>query len=184
MLQPVSITEYMIKKYIFPGDTVADATAGNGNDTLKLCSAVTDTGKVYAFDIQEQALMHTKNKLDEKGFSNAELIADSHSNMMQYIKEPLKAVLFNLGYLPGGDHSMQTKPDTTIEAINQSLSLLSDDGFISVTVYYGKNSGTFEKDSVMDFLKTLDHKLYTVLTCDFHNRPNNPPITIIITKNN
>ena len=183
MLQPGSITDYMIKTTVKPGDTVADATAGNGYDTLKLSNAVTKTGKVYAFDIQPQALEQTKIRLEENGFFNAELILNSHSEMNRYIKEPLKAVLFNLGYLPGGDHKLQTKADTTIEAINQALDLLSDDGFISVTVYYGKNSGTEEKEAVMEYLKQLDSKKYTVLTCDFYNRPNNPPITVIITKN-
>ena len=68
--------------------------------------------------------------------------------------------------------------------ITKSLDLISDNGFISITVYYGKNSGTEEKDEVMEFLKNIDHKKFTVMTFDFHNRPNNPPITVIITKNN
>jgi len=183
MLQPQNITEYFINTYITPGDTVADATAGNGFDTLKLCNAVTASGKVYAFDIQSCALSETKKKLDACNFKNAVLINDSHSNIDKYVNESLKAVIFNLGYLPGGDHSLQTKYDTTIEAIEKSLALISDDGFISVTVYYGKNSGSEEKDAVMKYLKIINHKKFTVLSCDFHNRPNNPPITVIITKN-
>ncbi|MBR5507284.1 MAG: SAM-dependent methyltransferase [Clostridia bacterium] len=183
MLQPQHITEYYIQNHINPGDIAIDATMGNGNDTLKLCKAVGDTGRVYAFDIQQSAIDSTGKKLSEENISNAELILDSHIFMDKYVNEKVSCVLFNLGYLPGGDHSICTKSDTSIEAIEKSLSLISEKGFVSVTVYYGKNSGTEEKEAVMEYLKTLDHKKYTVVTHDFFNRPNNPPITVIITKN-
>ena len=183
MLQPQNITEYFINNYISCGDTVIDATAGNGNDTLKLCRAVEKEGTVYAFDIQEVALEETKKRLLENGFENATLILDSHSQMDKYIKEKVKAVIFNLGYLPGGDHKVQTKADTTKKAIEKSLELLSDDGFVSISIYYGKNSGTEEKTAVMEYLKQLDYKKYTAVVYDFYNRPNNPPLTVIITKN-
>ena len=156
---------------------------GNGNDTLKLCKAVGRDGKVFAFDIQKTAMESTKEKLVKENISNAQLILDSHSHMDKYIEEKVSCVIFNLGYLPGGDHSVCTKGDTSIEAIEKSLSLISDGGFVSVTVYYGKNSGTEEKDAVMEYMKTIDHKKYTVTVHDFFNRPNNPPITVIITKN-
>lgn len=182
MIQPQNITEYYINMLPLGGNVI-DATAGNGFDTLKLCRGVGEKGKVYAFDIQKSALSETERKLIEQGFSNATLICDSHSELDKYVTEPVDGVVFNLGYLPGGDHSLQTKSETTIEAIKKSLILLKNTGFISVTVYYGKNSGTEEKKGVMEFLKTLDYKKYTVLTHEFHNRPNNPPITVIITKN-
>ncbi|MBQ4528388.1 MAG: class I SAM-dependent methyltransferase [Clostridia bacterium] len=183
MLQPQNITDYYINTHLKSGSVAIDATAGNGNDTLKLCKAVGENGKVFAFDIQKQALDTTAARLCEEGFENAELILDSHSEMDKYITSECDAVIFNLGYLPGGDHLLQTKAETTIDAIEKSLALLSEHGFISVTVYYGKNSGTAEKEAVMEYMRTIDHKKYTVLTCDFHNRPNNPPITVIITKN-
>ena len=104
--------------------------------------------------------------------------------MDKHITEKVDCVVFNLGYLPGGDHSLQTRYTTTIEAIEKSLCLLKESGFISVTIYYGKNSGTEEKEMVLEYLKNLNHKLYTVTLHDFFNRPNNPPLTAIITKNN
>lgn len=183
MYQPKNITEFFINKTLKPGDTAIDATAGNGNDTLKLLQKIGENGKVFAFDIQKQALLTTQDKLKQNGYSNYELILDSHSKMDKYVNSAVSCVIFNLGYLPGSDHSICTKSETTITAIEKSLNLIHDDGFVSVTVYYGKNSGTDEKDSVMNFLKTIDHKKYTVLLFDFYNRPNNPPLTIIITKN-
>lgn len=158
MIQPQNITEYYINTFINPGDCVIDATAGNGFDTLKLCRAVGEDGKVYAFDIQECALDATGKKLEENGFSNAKLVKASHSEIDKYVKENVKAVVFNLGYLPGGDHSLQTKAGTTIEAIKKSLEILSDTGFVSVTVYYGKNSGSEEKILLWNILKILTIK--------------------------
>ena len=144
---------------------------------------MTQKGKVYAFDIQKSALDETLKKLNENSFDNAQLILDSHSKIDEYVTAPVSAIIFNLGYLPGGNHLLQTKPDTTIQAIEKSLGLIADKGFISITVYYGKNSGTEEKDAVMKYLKQIDYKKYTVTVHDFYNRPNNPPLTVIITKN-
>ena len=183
MLQPQHITDFLIENYINEGDIVIDATAGNGNDSLKLCKKVGKDGKVYAFDIQEKAIEETKRKLLENGFCNSEVIKDSHEFMDKYVCGEVKTVIFNLGYLPGGDHRVQTKGETTIEAIKKALDLICDDGFIAIMIYYGKNSGTEEKLMLMDFLKDLDHKKYTVTVHDFYNRPNNPPITALITKN-
>lgn len=183
MLQPQDITNFLIENYLAKGDIAIDATAGNGNDTLKLCRKVGESGKVFAFDIQDKAIEETKKLIFESGFSNAEIIKDSHEFMDKYINEKVKAVIFNLGYLPGGDHKVQTKGETTIEAIKKSLDLLCTDGFIAIMIYYGKNSGTEEKLKVMEFLKDLDHKKYTVTIHDFYNRPNNPAITALITKN-
>lgn len=183
MLQPQNITEYFIDNYLNPGDKAIDATAGNGNDTIKLCKAVGKDGLVYAFDIQDDAVNHTENKLTDNGFSNYTMIKDSHSNIDMYVSEPVKAVVFNLGYLPGGDHSIHTRYDTTITAIKKSLNLLQPDGFVAIAVYHGKNSGTEERDKVLEYIKNLDHKKYTAVIYDFYNRPNNPPITVIITPN-
>ena len=182
MLQPQDITNFLIKNYITEGDTAIDATAGNGNDTLKLCKKVGKTGKVFAFDIQDKAIEETKKLVFENGFTNAQIIKDSHEFMDNYVHEKVRAVIFNLGYLPGGDHKLQTKGETTVEAIKKALDLICDDGFIAIMIYHGKNSGTEEKLMLTDFLKTIDHKKYTVTLHDFFNRPNNPPITAVITK--
>lgn len=183
MLQPQHIIKYYIQNYIRPGDTVIDATMGNGNDTLSLCTAVGKTGKVYAFDIQEKAIESTREKLCGEDIQNAELICDSHIYMDRYVKEKVACVVFNLGYLPRGDHTICTKGETSIEAIQKALNLITDTGFVSVSIYYGKNSGTEEKEAVLGYLKGLDHKKYTVICHDFFNRPNCPPLGVIITKN-
>ncbi len=173
----------MVRRFVEEGDTVVDATAGNGNDTVFLAGLIGDTGKVYSFDIQEKALLETEKKLKARNLSGrAELIHDGHQNAGKYINEKLKAVMFNLGYLPGGDHSIGTKWESTIEAVKTFMGLLKVGGVISIVVYYGGDSGFEEKDHVMEFFKTIDCKQYTVMRVDFINQINCPPILICIEK--
>jgi len=173
----------IISSVVEKGDLVVDATAGNGNDTVFLAELVGEEGKVYSFDIQEQAIKSTEKKLQDKQLiSRVELINDGHQHIKKYITQPVKAIMFNLGYLPGGDHSIGTKGSTTIEAIKGGMELLTLHGIISIVVYYGGDSGFDEKNQVMDFIKTIDCKKYTVMRTDFVNQINCPPILICIEK--
>jgi tRNA G46 methylase TrmB len=81
---------------------LCDFTMGNGYDTEYLCKKV-PKGKVYAFDIQAQAVENTKKRLSDAGLTNAEIIHDSHAKVLDYVKEEINGGMFNLGYLPGGD---------------------------------------------------------------------------------
>ena len=110
------------------------------------------------------------------------LIHDSHRRMANYLCAA-HAVVFNLGYLPGGDHAVGTRAEESIPAIEAALSLIPDDGFITICLYYGGDSGYAERDALMDFLARLDAKRCTVMVQQFLNRPNCPPILIIIEKN-
>jgi len=177
------ISHRIIEKVVMPGDIVVDATAGNGNDTLFLANLVGDEGKVYAFDIQDKAIENTKKRLLENDkYKNVKLIKDSHENMDKYVPDGVKAVMFNLGYLPGGDHSIGTKPSSTIKAMEKALSLLIPEGIITIVVYYGGDSGFEEKEAVMEYVKTIDYKKATVLVHEFVNQINCPPIAICIEK--
>ena len=101
---------HFIKDHVNEGDICIDATAGNGSDTQLLCELTGPSGKVYAFDIQEQALANTKTRLESSGLY-ANLILDGHQNMEQHVKEAgqVSCVVFNFGYLPGGDHALATR---------------------------------------------------------------------------
>ncbi|MCX8130210.1 MAG: methyltransferase domain-containing protein [Clostridia bacterium] len=173
----------IISQVVTEGDTVIDATAGNGNDTVFLAGLVKDSGKVYSFDIQQQALEKTKKRLSEKGFADrVELINDGHQNMGLYVKTGVKAVMFNLGYLPGGNHNIGTKGETTIKAIEKAMELLKVSGVISIVVYYGGDSGFDEKEEVLEYIKRIDFKKFSVLQSEFVNQPNCPPILVCIQK--
>jgi len=172
-----------IKKVVNPGDTVIDATAGNGNDTAFLASLVGSQGLVYSFDIQEQAIEKTRQKLDSLNLADrVKLILDSHHNMERYVTEPVKAVMFNLGYLPGGRHDICTKADTTIQAIEKAMNLICVNGIISIVVYYGGDSGFDEKNALMDYFPTINCSKFTVMKTEFINQINCPPIFVCIEK--
>ena len=179
----LAISHELIKKVVNLGDTVVDATMGNGNDTLLLARLVGDKGKVYSFDIQDCALTNTRNKLREVGVADfVELIKDGHQNIDIHVPKGIRAVMFNLGYLPKGDHSIGTKADTTIEALKKSMELLMYGGIIMMVIYYGGDSGFDEKEAVLEYVKTIDCRKYSVLVSDFVNQINCPPIAVCIEK--
>jgi ubiquinone/menaquinone biosynthesis C-methylase UbiE len=118
----LAISHEIIKRVVKQGDTVVDATMGNGNDTLLLAGLVGEKGKVYSFDIQEAALKNTEKKLREAGVSDiVELICDGHQNIDNYVPNGIRAVMFNLGYLPKG-YSLTNSSNSA----NSSLYLSSD----------------------------------------------------------
>lgn len=181
------ITEWchrFIREHVQEGDMCIDATAGNGHDTLVLCEAVGAKGKVIAFDIQETAVKNTKERLQKHGVeSRAEIVLDSHTNMGNYAEaESVSCITFNFGYLPNGDHALATKAETSIPALEEGLRLLKKGGLMSLCIYSGGDSGFEEKDSILNYLKTLDRKKYLVIVSAYYNRPNNPPLPVLIVK--
>lgn len=174
----------MMKDHVSKGSLCIDATMGNGHDTEYLCSLAGEKGFVWAFDIQERALEATKKRLKQTlPYINYELLLASHSQMSEYVKpDTIDCITFNLGYLPGGDHTIATRAETTIEALEQGLGLLRKNGLISLCIYSGGDSGFEERDRVLAWLKGLDSRKYLVLVTEYYNRPNNPPIPVMIMK--
>lgn len=167
-----------------PGDLCIDATMGNGHDTLFLSRLTGSQGKVLSFDIQPAALSATKQRLQEEDADpNVSLILDSHSHMEQYADpDTVSCIVFNFGYLPSGDHSIATKPETSIPAIQQGLQLLEKNGLMTLCIYSGGDSGFEERDQLLTYLKTLDSRKYLVILSSYYNRPNHPPIPVLIRK--
>ena len=162
-----------------------DATAGTGKDTVFLAKLVGEKGRVISMDIQEMAIEQTKKRLLKERLSDrAEVVLDSHAHRDKYAqKDSVSLIMFNLGYLPGGDHSLSTKADTTIEALEKGLNLLHEGGMISLLIYSGGDSGFEEKKQVLAWLRELTDDKYTVLVEAFYNKPNNPPLPVYILKN-
>lgn len=181
-LNTLGVVHDFLKRSVQPGSFCIDATAGKGRDTALLCRLAGNEGKVLAFDIQEDAVNATRALLAEQGLS-AQVLLDSHANMEQYA-EPGTAdcVVFNLGRLPGGDPKIFTQAHSTLQAIDAGLRLLKEGGIMSIALYYGGENGYDERDAVLQHLRALDDRRYTVLLCDWANRRGEPPMPIFVWK--
>ncbi len=178
-----AITHCYIERALRAGGVAVDATCGNGHDTAFLAQLVGPGGKVFGFDIQQQALDATRRRLKEQGLlERCELMLASHAQMAQYVPGPVDAVMFNLGYLPGGDHSITTQFSSTCAAMQQAMALLRPGGVITVGVYYGMKSGFEEKKQFLEYVKTIDSRTFTALVHSYVNQPNCPPIAVVVEK--
>lgn len=184
LTQGVDYSHQILKKYIEDNDIVVDATVGNGNDTLFLAKLVGENGKIYGFDIQKKAIKNTRKKLIENNYmGRVNLIEDGHENIKEYTEnEKISAILFNLGYLPGSDKKIITRPKTTIKAIENGLELLVDGGLIVIVIYPGHEGGKIEKDEIIEYSSDLDRKKYNVLHYYYLNQQNKPPEVLVIRK--
>ena len=195
---------HIARPYIREGKAVVDATCGNGHDTVALAKAVfpdygdgtaasennqecPTTPRLVAFDIQQRAVDATAGLLMEEGFGaqldagNIRLVRDSHENMGDYLEEAC-LIMFNLGYLPGGDKEITTCTETTMKAIQRAAGLLIKGGLLSVTMYSGHREGAKEKAELLAFAKGLDSKMYHVAYVNMLNQPNCPPELLLITR--
>ena len=178
MKRPLEMAHDFLAQVITQEDIVVDATMGNGHDTLFLAKLAK---QVYAFDIQEQALEKTSQRLQEAGLTNAELILQGHETVDQFVTE-VKAAIFNLGYLPSADKSIITQPQTTLDALDKLCHMLVKGGRIAIMIYYGHEGGDIEKDAVMDFVSQLPQQEYTATIYRTLNQINNPPFLVMIEK--
>lgn len=173
----------LLRDTVEVGDTVVDATAGNGHDTLFLAELVGDTGRVYAFDVQQQAVDATLQRLEEAHLqARCEVILDGHEQVANYVSTPIKAAVFNLGYLPGASHDVITKPSTTVAALESILQQLVVGGMIVLVIYYGHEGGKEERDRVLDYVASLPQKQVHVLRYEFVNQQNDPPFVVALEK--
>ena len=145
------------------GDLAIDATAGNGHDVSFLAEQVGNSGKVYAFDLQNEAIEATARLLKEKGVENVELHQCGHERMEEALPSEIfgqvTGVTFNLGYLPGGDKSVITQTATTRLALRLSMDLLRSGGLLVVVAYRGHPGGSEECEGVKEELLKITEDL-------------------------
>ena len=178
MKRPLEMAHDFLAQVITQEDIVVDATMGNGHDTLFLAKLAK---QVYAFDIQEQALEKTSQRIQEAGLTNVNLILQGHETVDEYVTE-VKAAIFNLGYLPSADKSIITQPQTTLEALEKLCQMLIKGGRIAIMIYYGHEGGDIERDAVLDFVSQLPQQEYTATIYRTLNQINNPPFLVMIEK--
>ena len=168
---------------IQPGDHVVDATLGNGHDTCVLAGLVGENGRITGFDIQADAVERTRERLREAGLlDRCELHAVGHQHMAEYVNGPVKCVVFNLGWLPGGDKSITTHWETTREAVSAALSLLMKGGVCTICAYPGHAAGDEERLALIDWLSALRPQEFNVLHQRFLNAGAGAPECFVIQK--
>lgn len=172
----------MLNNVIRPGDVVIDATVGNGWDTAFLARCVGSEGRVYGFDIQQIALDQAQERLPAE-CRHVRLIHSSHAQMREHVESRhhgcIRAVTFNLGYLPGGDKSITTTVSTTLSALEQALDLVMPGGLVTI-VCYRHPEGQVELAALQDRLARLPQEGFTCVQTEFFNQRGNPPVVFAV----
>lgn len=183
------LTRRVWRHIVQKGDTVIDATCGNGYDTLAMVKMVADKthcGHVYAMDVQKVALENASSLLDESLASDerglVELFAICHSKMEEVVPKgvPVRLVAFNLGYLPGGDKALITRSETTLQALEAAKRMLAPGGLISIVVYVGHPRGREEYEAVQAFASGLPVENWICCKLQMLNRPLAPILVLVL----
>lgn len=181
----VALAQQRVAEIVQEGDTVIDATLGNGHDALFLAQRVGATGHLYGFDIQSAAIAGTRTRLAQHHLlSRATLLERGHESMVEAIPEELhgtiKAVMFNLGYLPGNDHTVRTRSTTTLQALVNARTLLAPGGIITIIAYTGHTHGREETEEVKEWARGLEEKGYAVEFTIPPSRSGNAPELVVV----
>ncbi|MEK4456170.1 class I SAM-dependent methyltransferase [Paenibacillus sp. FSL R10-2748] len=163
-LSVLSYAHQLVAARVQPGDTAIDATVGTGADTLFLAKAAGKRGRVYGFDIQQEALHCARRRLEENAspsLAEVSLLLQGHEQMRKAVPDMLHgkvaAVMFNLGYLPseGADPTVITHTDSTLVALDAALQLLRPRGILTAVLYPGHAGGIEEADAVLQWASAL-----------------------------
>ncbi|MGZ4998820.1 MAG: class I SAM-dependent methyltransferase [Methylomonas sp.] len=175
----------IVREYLRPGDIAVDATLGNGHDTVFLAELVGDEGRVFGFDVQAQALENTQQRLERQNLqTRVALCHASHAEMLKFIPLNLhgviRAIMFNLGYLPGADKAMITQTASTLAALDAACCLLAKKAVITVLAYPGHPGGDQETRELASWCARLDRQRFRVETIlSNHDQPSAPRLFVI-----
>ena len=188
MLSAVEYCQHLLRRQVRPGDLAVDATAGNGHDTHFLTQLTSPGGRVFSFDVQPQAIAATKLLLQKNGVPEScyRLLPVCHTAMEEQLPEESKgriaAVIFNLGYLPGGNKSIVTRTDTTLAAVRTALTVLRPGGLLLLVLYPGHTEGAVEAQALHQFAAGLPPGQWQVTEYRTLNARKAPPAVLAIEK--
>lgn len=152
----VALSHFFLRERVRPGDRVVDATCGNGQDTLFLARLVGGRGIVWSFDVQWEALVRARELLSGEGLDGrVEFVHSGHERLSENIRGPLQAVVFNLGFLPGGDRTIRTEAGSSVAALEQAAEALGPGGIITISTYTGHPGGSEEGAAVEEWASSL-----------------------------
>lgn len=162
---------------------IVDATAGNGHDTLFLARYSPKNAQIYAFDVQEKALSQTRRLLAEHALQEkVSLILAGHEALEEFVKETIHIAVFNLGYLPGANHAVTTRTDTTLQAVKAVLEKLAAGGILSIMLYPGHEEGAKEQKFLTTYFTGLSKRQFTSICCTMTNHAVTAPQLYLIEK--
>jgi hypothetical protein len=180
---PVPLSHLLLQSFVHPGDRVVDATCGNGHDTLLLARLAGPSGRVWAFDIQDDAINRTARLLAEAGvLHQVTILKTGHETMREHVAGPVKTIIFNLGYLPCGNHTVITRPDSTLAGLEQALEILAPCGIVAITLYPGHEGGGQERTVLEEWTAQLAPGSFHVWRMGQMNVPATAPYIILIQK--
>lgn len=175
----VPLAHHFLRDRLQAGELAVDATCGNGQDTLLLADLVGSDGRVWAFDLQAEALARTGERLAAAGLQQrVQLVHAGHERLAEFVLAPLQAVVFNLGYLPAGDKSVVTTAATTIVALEQASNLLKSGGVLLIAVYTGHDEGA-EWEAVQNWAAGLHPHSFNVWQMRQLNRGGSAPFLVV-----
>lgn len=175
------------EKVVIPGSIVIDATCGNGHDTLvlaKLALSSDNKGLVIGMDKQAAAIESTRQRLtgslSKEMMDRIVLLNQCHSTFPDNLMpETVSLIVYNLGYLPGGDKGLTTMASSTINSIMAALPLIHPGGGISITCYPGHQEGRGEETLVKEFASNIDPRQWSCCYHSWLNRQNAPSLLLI-----
>ncbi len=176
----------LVRTIVRRGDVVIDATAGNGHDTRFLAELVGSVGHVFAFDLQQVALDRTRLLLDSFDISHVTLIRSDHAELTDIVPSVhhgrVRAIMFNLGYLPGSDKSVVTRVESSLRAISDGLELLMPGGILTVLAYTGHDGGLEETEVISGYLRSLPRGEFDIDERNGAAGRGSPPRLLVVRK--
>jgi len=172
---PIDLAHHLWKLLIRPGDGAIDATCGNGHDTLFLARICKE---VISLDIQQRAIEMAQMKLENLNLKNVQFHLMSHETFPS-VSFPIRLIVYNLGYLPGGDKNLTTLADTTLKSLQEALILLEPGGMISITCYPGHPEGAREEEALLACTERLEKGNFSVSYHTWKNRDLSPSLILI-----
>lgn len=184
MKKPLVFARELVSAAVQPGGLAIDATCGNGHDTQFLAELTGSNGSVLAFDVQPEAIGRTRQRLADAGLlERVTLLGESHEYLGKHLQgQKADAVMFNLGYLPGGNHAIVTRPETTKAALETAILHLNRGGVITLVIYTGHAGGKEEYQALRDYTEGLPQQEFTAIEYKVINQVNNPPLLMAITR--
>lgn len=180
----VTVSHMMMEPYARQSHVLVDMTCGNGHDTAFLARLMPDDAVLYAFDIQPCAIDHTQQRLQQEGLDGKHVVCTcgSHDELLARIQENVDLMVFNLGYLPSGDHKIHTNCEITLKAMKIGLNKIAINGIIMIAAYPGTEAGAREEQALRSFLQTIPQQDFHISSWQPVNEVHCPPVLYIVQK--